>query len=66
MLWRARRKTLRLKGENVMEQRDFAQVVLAECAELLEAGDLTLDETGYCALVSEQEDVLHIKLDASV
>ena len=48
-----------------MEQRDFAQMVLAECAELLGAGDLTLDETGYCALVSEREDVLHIKLDGS-
>ena len=46
-----------------MEQRDFAQMLLTECAELLGAGDLTLDETGYCALVSEQEDVLHIKLD---
>ncbi len=47
-----------------MEQRDFAQMLLTECAELLGAGDLTLDETGYCALVSEQEDVLHIKLDS--
>ena len=48
-----------------MEQRDFAQVVLAVCAELLGEGDLTLDETGYCALVSEREDVLHIKLDGA-